>query len=524
MNRDDYARQKAELEETYSKKEIWQRCRLSALFFVYWYTEILSSEEETWIPFILWPYQAQLLKKLEDENRILLLKARQLGFTTLVIAYLLWRFVFHPVATIGLFSRGEIEAMELLDRLYKGYMRLPKWMRANNILVNNAHLLEISNGSWARAMSTNKGESFTFKYLFWDELDRFENADRLIRNVKPAADAANAQIIAGSISDKDKMETVFKFMLADAFAGLNDWHPIFLPWSARPDRDQAWYDAILADAISRHGGDEAGALDEINQQYPSTVEDALSPRKQGKRIPYIHLGRVYHKMMPIKNHAGPAITELKVYAEPKPDRQYVLGADPAEGVEGGSDSSLRVMDRLSGEECAALKGKFEPKKVFPKMIFDIATWYNYASVLIERNNHGHAVIAGVNEIIAVEYSERAEEYYKSTNGSEKSREQGQSLPRVWLLTDPADKKEGWLTSPTGSGLTRGKVAMYDTTAQQIRDQQQILHDPDTFYQLAAIDINKLRNLDGKDDCADAWALCSCAAVIPGRTLEGQLFF
>jgi hypothetical protein len=163
MNRKEHRQKKAELEVELTRKEIWQRCHYSAIFFIHWFVEILSSEEETWIPFSLWPYQVEFLKALQGENRIILLKARQLGFTTIVIAYLLWRLVFHPVATIGLFSRGEIEAMELLDRLYKAYARLPKWMQAERIMVNNAHLLELSNGSWARAMSTNKGESFTFK-------------------------------------------------------------------------------------------------------------------------------------------------------------------------------------------------------------------------------------------------------------------------------------------------------------------------------------------------------------------------
>lgn len=527
MDIQEFQERKAAMEAELSRIEIWQRCVSSPLFFVHWYVEILSAEEETWIPFMLWPFQAKLLKVLQEKRRIILLKARQLGFTTLVLAYLLWRLVCHPVATIGLFSRGELEAMELLDRLVKAYERLPKWMQADRIVANNAHLFELSNGSWARAMSTRKGESFTFLYLFLDELDRFLDAATLIKNVKPAADAANAQLIAGSISDKDRMETVFKHTFRGAIEGNNYWHPVFLPWDVRPDRDQAWYDEIVADAISRHGGDEAGAMDEINQQYPGTIDDALSPRKQGKRIPYIHLKDVYDPIKPIKDHPGPAIPDLEVYVLPQPGRKYVLGADPAEGVEGGSDSSLRVMDKGTGEECASLGGKYEPKKVFPKMIFDIAIWYNFASVLVERNNHGHAVIAELNEIIAQEYSNRAEEFYQVDSDADPegtAAERGMDLPRIWLLLDPADKKEGWLTSPTGSGLTRGKVAMYDTTAQQVKDRQQIIHNSTTFHQLASIDIEKLRNIDGMDDAADAWAMCSCARVIPARTLEGQLFF
>lgn len=517
----EFKKQKAALEKQLTRKEIWQRCKASPIYFIYYYVEILSSEEEKWIPFQLWPEQAKLLKVLETERKIILLKARQLGFTTLVIAYLLWRLLFYPVATIGLFSKGELEAMELLDRLVKAYYQLPKWFRAERIMVNNAHLFEISTGSWARAMSTKKGESFTFKYLFLDELDRFENATELLKNVKPAADAGKAQMIAGSISDKERMETVFKYMFADAWVGKSEWHPVFMPWGARPDRDKKWYNDVVSDAISRHGGDEAGAMDEINQQYPGTVEDALSPKKQGKRIPYIHLIRVYDQIDPIKDHPGPAIPDLKVYVLPQPDQEYVLGADPAEGVEGGSDSALRVFDRVTGEECAALEGKFEPKVVFPKMIFILAVWYNFAAVLPERNNHGHAVIATLNELIAEDYSIRAEAMRELDPAK---REDVMDLPRVWILVDPADRKEGWLTSPSGSGMTRGKVAMYDNVAQQVKDEQMILHDPVTFHQLGSIDINKLRNLDGYDDVADACALAASARLIPGRTLKGKLFF
>ena len=82
MNPDEFAARKAQLEKDLTRKDIWQRCKASPIYFVFWFVEILSSEEETWIPFRLWPSQADLLKNLEFERRIILLKARQLGFTT----------------------------------------------------------------------------------------------------------------------------------------------------------------------------------------------------------------------------------------------------------------------------------------------------------------------------------------------------------------------------------------------------------------------------------------------------------
>ncbi len=505
-------------EAVLSLTDEWVKCTNSAVYFAQEYVYIFSSEDEDWVKLDLWPFQIDLLDDLVNERRILLLKARQLGFTTIALVYLMWRFVFHSAASIGLFSKGELEAMDLLKRLVKMYHKLPKWMQADFNVSNNAHLFEESNGSWVRAMSTKKGESFTFKYLLLDEFDRFENSDELMRNVKPAADAGKAQIIAGSISDKDRPESIFKNMYRAAEDKEIAWKAIFYAWFLRPGRDRAWYEDIVKDAMARYAGDEAGAMDEVFQQYPSNAEEALSPRKQGKRVPYVHIQRVYVPQKPISGVGEPAIPGLRVYVEPKPPftkyqveennsmvtkerlNPYVVAADPAEGVEGGSDSACRVLDKNTGEEVAAFEGKHEPRKDFPSFLFQIAKWYNDAGVLVERNNHGHAVLGELTELIA------------------------RSTSRVEILLDPFDLKEGWLTSPSGTGRTRGKTAMYDTGAQHIKDMLGIIHDKKTVNQLADIDIMTYKAATGRDDCSDAYVLACVARTLPGRTLTGKLFF
>jgi hypothetical protein len=81
---------------------------------------------------------------------------------------------------------------------------------------------------------------------------------------------------------------------------------------------------------------------------------------------------------------------------------------------------------------------------------------------------------------------------------------------VKVLSDPYDGKPGWLSSP------RGKVALYDTGAQMIKDCEVIIHDEATYLQLQDIDIMTLlaSSSGGHDDAADA--LCLSAAAILGR--------
>lgn len=479
-------------EQIDTKKE-WAKCHLSVVYFAYYFVEILASDEGGWIPFRPWPEQAKLLRMLLEYKRFISLKARQIGITTICLVYLLWAMLFRPVATVGLFSRGEDEAIELLDRLKKMYIRLPVWMRPERIVVSNAHYLELSNGSWARALSTRKGESWTFSHILFDEFDRFDYADELMQNVKPAADSGNAQIIVISIADKDRPKTVFKNIYRAAMQGAGEWKRYFLSWSARPDRDEAWRRRVVEDAIQRHGGDIAGAMDEINQQYPATEQDAMSPRMQSKRFPYVQLKEVYEEREPIpltELLGCPAIPGLKIYRQPEEGRRYTIGADCGEGVPGGNKSTADVMDVATGEQVAHLSGLFEPKKVFPAFLFEMAVYYNNANPLIERNNHGHATLGGFTELIS-----------------------SIKLCPIQLLKDPVDGREGWLTSPSGKNVTRGKVAMMDTAAQYIKDKLVVIHDEETLYQLSHIDLNKLAAPEGEeDDSALSFCLVCCSIV------------
>jgi hypothetical protein len=52
---------------------------------------------------------------------------------------------------------------------------------------------------------------------------------------------------------------------------------------------------------------------------------------------------------------------------------------------------LTVLDEETGEEVAALAGRFLPS-VFASRAYAIAVVFNYAVIVGEWNNHGHAVL------------------------------------------------------------------------------------------------------------------------------------
>jgi len=389
--------------------------------------------------------------------------------TWLVLFLALWLMLFYPSATVLIFSKRDDEAVYLLrDRLKEMYKRLPVWMQARRILIDNDHEFMLSNGSVARCFPTTAGDSYTATLAIVDEADLVPDLGRLLNSVKPTIDGGGRLVLL-SRSDKSKPQSEFKNIYRAAKARLNSYLAIFLPWYARPGRDAAWYEAQRNDSLAR-----TGSLDDLHEQYPATDTEALDARSLDKRIAPEWLSQCYQEAEGVVPGYAPAIPGLVIYKAPRPDGQYVIGADPAEGNPTSDDSALVVLDSMSGEEVAKLRGKFQPS-VLAAHADTVGTYYNNAGVLPERNNHGHGVILWL-----------------------------QDNSRLAILAGH-DGNPGWMSS------TKGKALLYDTCADAFRQRDTLLHSFDVRTQLASIEGSTLRAPEGElDDLADAYSLALCA--------------
>ena len=70
------------------------RCGKKPEYFVNTYAKITHPLKGL-IPFHLYPFQSQLLQDFEDYRFNVILKARQLGISTISAAYIAWLMVFH---------------------------------------------------------------------------------------------------------------------------------------------------------------------------------------------------------------------------------------------------------------------------------------------------------------------------------------------------------------------------------------------------------------------------------------------
>lgn len=459
-------------------------CKRDHTYFLRHFVHIESAQKGQWMPFELWPAQEQVLQDLRANRKVIVLKARQLGLTWLVLGYILAQMLFAPITIALFFSRGETEAKDLLVRLKGMYSRLPNWMKEGAPTIDNSEEWRLPSGSRALSFPTTGGRSYTASIVVVDEADFIERFDEVMNAVEPTIDGGGKMILISTV-DKSKPESSFKRMYRAAKELLSEWHAVFLPWHARPDRTKAWYESKKADVLAR-----TTALDDLHQEYPATDTEALAPRSLDKRISPVWIEACYEEMKSLKNVPGaPSLTGLEIYKCPLPGRKYVIGGDPAEGNPSSDDSSLTVVAQDTGEECAVLSGKYEPA-TFAGYLSQVSKFYNNAPAMVERNNHGHTVILWLKD---------------------NARQVRLLHGHDWKAGEHSfQEKVGWMTSTLGKALLYTECADHfrlNASIEEPENNTKVLHSYASYHQLASIDGAKLKAPDGMhDDRATSYAL------------------
>jgi hypothetical protein len=194
------------------------------------------------------------------------------------------------------------------------------------------------------------------------------------------------------------------------------------------------------------------------------------------------------------NHARPPlrVTEdgIEIYEESNLDRHYGIGVDTAEGLAGGDNSVISVVCKETGDEVAHLAGKVSAidEDALAKMVSTVAAMYQNHMCIIERNNHGHTVIAFVKNDGAINLFRQQE---------------------VDSITRKMSEKIGWDTSP------KSKAYAIDTLKKDLKTGTCIPHSFETYDELRTFvhgERGKMGGLKGHhDDRVMALSLANIAA-------------
>lgn len=203
-------------------------------------------------PFELWPEQAEVLEILEEEARVVILKARQLGLTWLALHYGFHLQAFDPAtpgATILGLSQDGGYSKRLLDRARRINALLPPFLRLPEDRATRDSKTEfklIGRGTMISLPGSPAApRSHQSRFAICDEWAFVRNgqAGPTMTALLPTA----KQIVAISSGNGPPEEPgwgqSFARLYKRAAEGTSDWVDVFLPTSVHPARTDEWREA-----------------------------------------------------------------------------------------------------------------------------------------------------------------------------------------------------------------------------------------------------------------------------------------
>lgn len=375
-------------------------CKKVCLGFGYFVSEYCWIEDKRLsraIRFLLWVSQVAILSKFLASERLIILKARQLGLTWLTAAYCLWLAITKPLQLIVVISAKEDWAVEFLDRVKFIQDRLPVWLVPTVLKRTGQEMIfdhfGLNSAIKSLATTPEGAQSKTPTLLVLDESALNRYIKEIWAGSKPGIDAAGGRIIIISNAIKDGPGWSWtRNTYSNAMAGLNDFQRIFMPWNSHPDRPPDFIERQKAEGMDD---------DDISKHYPSSEDEAISAMLGS------YFGRTLARFKPYQGERGrlellesgkPRFVPdnegiLEVWAHPQAywtDR-YAVGSDISEGL-GDTYSVAYVYDRLDKCYVARLRSNRIAADVWAMRLIDLAEYYNHAKLGPESNGAGITTI------------------------------------------------------------------------------------------------------------------------------------
>ena len=364
------------------------------------------------IPFI--PNKAQMLmiskvQKCLDEKRpvrIRILKARQLGFSTLIEA-IIYAFTSRREGFNSLVIADDDKGSRKLFEMNKLYHeRLedglkPKLKRSNEIALEFEGLRSRIDIDTSRNKNAGRGD--TYQIIHKSESSRFAYPKEVNLGIANSVPDLPCTMVFDE-STANGMNNFYDDCMK-SIRSEDGYELLFVPWYYDDTYSMPAVDFVrtqdevdIAAQVVKDSGimltDQqlswrryaithkcGGSLDLFKQEYPTTVYEAFI--SSGRPRFDVNLLRKLMDNAKEPHRYG----LLDVFEYPDPLANYVIGVDTSEGLLHGDNSVVSVINCKTYAEDAIYCGKLAPD-VLGEWVMKWGEMYNQALVVVEDNNHG----------------------------------------------------------------------------------------------------------------------------------------
>jgi hypothetical protein len=366
---------------TLTKKQILAeivKCGKDPDYFINSYARI-SHPIKGLVPFNTYDFQTQLLTDFNDYRFNIILKARQLGISTITAAYVSWMMLFHRDKNILVMATKFQTAANLVKKVKAIIKNLPDWMQIASISIDNRTSFELSNGSQIKASTTSgdAGRSEALSLLVIDEAAHVEGLDELWTGLYPTLSTGGRCI---ALSTPNGVGNWFHQTYVDAEADVNDFHPTVLPWDVHPERDLEWFEEETKNMSRRQ------VAQEYECNFNMSGETVIHPDDMEK---------IKANLKDPKYKTG-FDRNFWIWEEYQSSATYLLVADVSRGDD--KDSSVFHIFKLETMEIVAeYKSKITPD-LFANMLNEVGKEFGNCLLVVENNSVGYAVLEKLRDL------------------------------------------------------------------------------------------------------------------------------
>lgn len=355
--------------------------------------------------------------------RIIILKARQMGFSTETEAIIFKNVVTHHNYNAGIVAHKEDSTTNLFNMSKRMLEYLPEDIRPEQKKSNAKELVfnnDMGTGLDSRikcmtAGGKGIGRSDTFTALHLSELAFWEGDKKVTMTglLQAVPNTPDSMIIIESTANGYEY---FKEMWDRAVAGKSDFYPLFIGWNelkeycmpytgfdlTQEERElKEQYNLTLEQLTWRRWciqNNCSGDINQFKQEYPICPEEAFlstgncyfnkeniinrintapEPLVRGKFTCYYDGIRIRNQKF-LEQEEG----NIKIYEYPEKRVPYVLGGDTA--GEGSDFFTAHVINNITGKQVAVLKQQYNEIE-YVKQVYCLGMFYNCALVGLENN-------------------------------------------------------------------------------------------------------------------------------------------
>ena len=359
------------IEFTKEQIEEYIKCSKDPIYFVKNYMKIVHVDHGL-ISFDLYDYQEKMISKFDQERFVITKMPRQSGKSTAVISFILHYILFNESKNVALLANKAELARELLDRLKKAYENLPLWLQ-QGVVTWNKGSIELENGSKILATSTTgsaaRGQSFSLVFLDEFAFVQHNIANDFFKSVYPTISSGEETKMI-IVSTPKGMNHFYK-MWIEAYEQRSNFKTLEVDWWETPGRDIEWKQQQIANTSE----------EDFNQEFACEFLGSTNT------LVNVNMLRNMAFVNPTFRKNG-----FDQYGEILPDHQYVVTVDTARGV--GLDNSAFVVTDITSvpyRVVAKFKDSLISPIIYPELIYNVATNYNEAFILVEINDIGEQI-------------------------------------------------------------------------------------------------------------------------------------